>query len=154
MLSNWENINSLIYCEELNYLSFFMHYFFLSFPISINRSVAQVKKWMGWSFTTVSTVYLNFLLCTQVATHQMYHEQINLSQSWRIGSRSGRKNRKRMNQKTCQEHQLISPFTPSHPDFLPHKCSHLPYYHHHQGGTLIYQELTGAKDRGRTVSPW
>jgi len=108
----------------------------------------------SWSFTTVSAVYLNFLLCAQVAKHQMYHKQINLSQSWRIGSKSGRKNRKRMNQKTCQEHQLISLFTPSHLDFLPHKCSRLPYYHHHQGGTLIYQELTGAKDRGRAVSPW
>ena len=81
----------------LNYLSFFIH--FLSFPISINRSVAQVKKWMGWSFTTVSAVYLNFLLCPQVAKHQMYHKQINLSQSWRIGSRSGRKIRKKWNKR-------------------------------------------------------
>ena len=58
-----------------------------------------------------------------------------------------------MNQKACQEHQLISLFTPSRLDFLPYKCFHLLYYHHHQGGTLIYQELTGAKDRGRAVSP-
>lgn len=154
IISNWENINSLILLWGSELFIILHALFFLSFPISINRSVAQVKKWMGWSFTTVFAVYLNFLLCAQVAKHQMYHKQINLSQSWRIGSRSGRKNRKRMNQKTCQEHQLINLFTPSHLDFLPHKCSHLPYYHHHQGGTLIYQELTGAKDRGGAVSPW
>ena len=87
-------------------------------------------------------------LLLQVAKHLVSHKQINTSQGWRIGLRSGKKDRRRTNLKTCQGNLLISQFTPFHRDFLHYNFFLLLCYHHLPVVILNYQELIGAKRGG------
>ena len=95
-------------------------------------------------FTVCFSLYV---LLSQVAKHLASQNQIDLNQSWRIGFRSGKKDRRRTNLKTHQIKLVTNLLTPSHWVSLHCSCSPLLCYHRHLVDTLSYQELIGVNRR-------
>ena len=89
------------------------------------------------------------LVFPQVAKHLTSQKQLNLHQSWKIGLRSGKKGRRRMNLKTQLENLAIRLLTPYPRVF--HHCNCFPRLccHHRPVDTRNYQELIGDDSEGR-----